>query len=158
MKKIAIAILAFALITIGATREAKAQDGFGTILAVVAVGVAVDAAVGAGGVVTGIGSSVYAAQGSVSKGWFISSYIFGGLNAVSTVIWGVVASNNTPNDGGLSLGFTLAHASVTALDFIAPTVGFVNGNDGPKVSAVPVGGTDAGGRIWAGAGLQLSHF
>lgn len=109
----------------------------------------------AGGVVTGIGSSIVVAKGTVSRGMFITAYVFSGLNFTSSAFWGVLATNSSEPD--LPIAFTIMHAAVGVFDLVMPTLGFALG-PGPRVAPVPVGGRDAGGLLWGGAGLQLYRF
>jgi hypothetical protein len=151
---------AFALMTIGARPEAHAQCyGCGEALVPLFVtGMVVEGGAVVGGLMSGIGSSVHLAQGTRGRGWFIASYVFGGLNIVGAGVWKYVADNNFGSSA--FTGLSLAHATLAAFDLILPTAGFIGSRDGQQARLTPVvlGGLDAGGRRWNGAGLQLSHF
>src|SRR5262245_23754666 len=141
MKKLAVILISLASIAFFTPRNARAQSIDGTKLALaLAEGAAIT-----GGVVTGIGSTVQASRGRTSRGVFAASYVFGVLNAVPAVIWGVATADDP---GELSVGLMLAHGSVAVWNLIAPTVGFARGSDvarggdGPYLSPVALGGTD----------------
>jgi hypothetical protein len=114
-----------------------------------------DIAVGAGGLITGTNSTAALASGIQSLGWYVSSYVFGGLNLIATGLWASLLP--PPGNLALSGSFTIAHASIAVFDIVAPTIHFAR-SCGPRVAPVAVGGRDAGGMLWSGVGFQLTGF
>jgi hypothetical protein len=159
-KVVAVASV-FGAVTLGAAPEAHAQDGMGALLAFVVAGVALDAGVAVGGLTTGIGSSVHVGLGNYRRGWFISSYVFGGLNLGLSIMWSSLAADNTSSAGTWG-AFAAAHGTIAAVNLVMPTIGFVRGQQSSPYDAqlrpVVVGGLDAAGQRWTGAGLQLTGF
>lgn len=139
----------------GATSEARADS---TDLMALAVAIyAVEATVLAGGLTTGLGSTVHVARGNVRTGWFISSYVFGALNLATGALLAMAAANT--HGDTLILGLSTAHLSIAALDITMPSIGFARGQQQQAtLRPVVLGGRDVGGRLWHGAGLQIGGF
>jgi hypothetical protein len=78
-----------------------------------------------GGTVTGIGSSVAAANSEQpSLGWIIPAYVFGGLNILTGMIFVGVAADLSSTDShkNLLFGLGFAQIAVSAIDFIAASI------------------------------------
>lgn len=119
MKKLAATLLAFTLLSLGATRSAKAQD-FSTgdaFAGLDTAGLVIQGVIAAGGTVTGIKSSLLASRREVSPGWFAATYTFGALNTGLAIL--SVNQLVNYNDSPAVLSFAIAHASVAAFDLIA---------------------------------------
>ncbi|MEZ4296105.1 MAG: hypothetical protein R3B70_14120 [Polyangiaceae bacterium] len=79
-------------VTAGPLGEARAQTT--GLLWIAVLGVVAEGTISTGGLVTVIGSSVEVGQGTRSNRWFISSYIFGGLNAAAAGVWANLGTTN----------------------------------------------------------------
>lgn len=158
----AAASAAFATTLLGAAPEARAQYEALTVVLVAAA--VVDGGVAAGGLVTGIGSTVHVAQSHYRRGWFVAGLVFSGLNAAIAIPW-TMESANAASHGHRDPffdGIAAAHISLATINLVVPTIGLIRGKsvDQPAAQLRPVvvGGTDAGGQRWTGAGLQIIGF
>jgi hypothetical protein len=112
------------------------------------------------GLLTAIGSARTISSGELNRRWFAASLTFGVINVLSSGFTGYLAVN-IPQDRQW-IGFTALHGAVGLFGIVAPSIGLSLGRPAAPValhmSPVVVGGTDAGGGRWTGAGLRLWGF
>lgn len=160
MRRRAASLLVFASLAAFPAQEARAQTS-GSLGPLFGAVVAVEGTLVGGGLVTGVGSSVYVAKGEPRTGWFAASYVFGALNLAGTIFLSWSAERG---EGVSALeGLAIAHGSLAAFDIVMPTIGLARGARATRElqagwTPVVVGGVDAGGQRWAGLGVQLSGF
>ncbi|MCS6913987.1 MAG: hypothetical protein RMK29_02035 [Myxococcales bacterium] len=126
------------------------------------VGLAIDAAVAAGSIVSIVGNAVTLAQRTPQRGWILSSYFFGTLNMVIAPLLLVYGRDPSPAFG-LAMG--TMHGVVGVVNFSLGVWGGVlwrrarrAEGGGTALSLVPIGGHDGAARPLAGLGLRLSRW
>jgi hypothetical protein len=151
--------IAAAALLLGASRSAHAQVAFDAAAVVlVAGGALVEGGIAIGGITAGAGSAVMAAERERAKGWFIASYVFGGLNVAGTILWGsLAAGDHNPTENHIYSGIAAGHAALAAFDIAMPTLGYARAEP-VHVAPLVLTGTDVGSRRWTGLGLQISNF
>lgn len=149
-------------------RDARAQaSNFGPFAdAITTVGFSVGSGILAGGLITGLGSTVSVARGRPNKAWFISSCILGTINLGGAAIFAHFAldpwsSLHKREDGADArwAGVALGYAAGGLWNLIMPTVGIIRGSTQTlTIAPVVLSSRDVAGRRWTGLGLQVANF
>ena len=121
-----------------------------------------DVAVGAGGLVTEIGSIVtLATKGSSARGWTIASYAVGGTNLVlGSVLCAFLCGEALDTNPLYPLAVVpLVIGSANVITAVVGTILLVRqSREPPKVAVTPLFGRTPDGNFFAGAGVSLLRF